>query len=229
MRASLIRSIVISCLMASAAALAYTAKPNVKIADLGPKVNLETMIPSAFGDWKIDTTVVPLLPDPAAQALINKIYNQTLARTYINAHGDRIMLSVAYGGDQSDSMRVHRPEVCYAAQGFQILRQSLGDLPTKYGSLPVKRLLAQLGGRLEPITYWVTVGEKATYSDVRQKLVQLSFGLRGQIPDGMLIRVSSIDRDESRAYGQQKAFITEMLDSMKAEDRARLGGAGGAS
>lgn len=51
---------------------------------------------------------------------LDKLYSQTLTRTYINNDGYRIMLSVAYGENQlsSDVTQVHRPEFCYVAQGF---------------------------------------------------------------------------------------------------------------
>src|SRR4030065_72730 len=80
-------------------------------ADAGPKIDLEVLIPKTFGDWKIDETIAPLIANPEQEAMINKIYNQTLTRTYVNPKGERIMLSIAYGGDQSDSMAVHKPEI----------------------------------------------------------------------------------------------------------------------
>ena len=40
-------------------------------------------------------------------ALISKIYNQTLTRTYVNLRNERIMLSIAYGGDRAFYDRVN--------------------------------------------------------------------------------------------------------------------------
>lgn len=206
-----------------AAGLAYAGKPRQKIADSGPRIVLETLVPRQFGVWQIDDRIAPVAPDPSARALINKIYSQTLARTYVDSQGRRIMLTIAYGGDQSDDMQVHKPEVCYAAQGFHILSESLGSLSTPFGVLPVKRLLARQGPRNEPITYWVTVGGRATRTGLRQKLEQLSYGLTGKVPDGMLVRVSSIDRDEAAAYAAQADFVRDMLGAIRSEDRLRLG------
>lgn len=219
-----IRHLVVLSLMLLAVGLAVAAKPRSKVADFGPKVDLEHMVPMMFGDWKVDATVVPVLPSSETQALLNKLYNQTLARTYMNARGDRVMLSIAYGGDQSDSMQVHRPEVCYAAQGFQILGSATGALATRFGSLPVKRLLAQLGPRNEPITYWITVGDKATLGGFSQKLVQLSYGLTGRVPDGMLVRVSSISKDTSTAYQLQEQFVNDLVVSLDPVARTRMVG-----
>lgn len=212
--------------MLVAAGLAVAAKPHQKIADDGPPVDLEALIPKQIGAWKVDERVRPVIPDPSTQSMLNKIYNQTLARTYIDGEGHSIMLSVAYGGDQSDNMQVHRPEICYAAQGFQILSEAKGLLTTAFGTLPVKRVVAQQGPRVEPITYWVTVGNEATAVGLRQKLAQLSYGLTGKVPDGMLVRVSSIDRNELAAYTQQESFIRELLAATSTQARQRLGVAG---
>jgi len=211
--------------MLTAAGLALALKPRTKVADLGPKVDLELLIPKQFGDWRLDESIAPLELSPEVKAKLDRIYNQTLSRTYINPRGQRIMLSIAYGGDQSDAMQVHRPEICYAAQGFAVGDEALGRVATDDGELPVKRLVAsQQGLRVEPITYWITVGDEATYVGIRQKLVQLKYGLTGRIPDGMLVRVSSIDRDAAAAYGLQESFIARMLAAVDAKDRIRLSG-----
>ncbi len=51
-------------------------------------------------------------------SLAARLYNQSLARLYVNAAGEGVMLVIAYGNTQSDSLQLHRPEVCYPAFGF---------------------------------------------------------------------------------------------------------------
>lgn len=221
---------VIGLCMFAAAGLALALKPTDRVADSGPKIDLETLIPITFGDWKIDSTITPLIANPEQEAQLSKIYNQTLTRTYVNAHGERIMLSIAYGGDQSDSMAVHKPEVCYPAQGFQILKHpKIGNFSSEAGSIPVKRLVAGQGARVEPITYWTTVGGKVAVDGLKWKIQQLKFGLTGKIPDGLLFRVSSIQADENQAYQIQDDFMREMLKIMKPEERERIIGNPGAA
>jgi EpsI family protein len=137
------------------------------------------------------------------------------------------MLSIAYGGDQSKALQLHLPEVCYVAQGFQLVSDGAGSLATPYGALPVKRLVARQQQRNEPITYWITIGDKATRSGIEQKLRRLAYGLSGEIPDGMLVRVSSIGTDAAGAYALQDRFVAELLAALDARDRARLIGAQG--
>ena len=43
-----------------------------------PKIELESMIPTAFGDWSEDTNVPVQVVAPDQARLLNKIYNQTL-------------------------------------------------------------------------------------------------------------------------------------------------------
>ncbi|MCA1974942.1 MAG: EpsI family protein [Caenispirillum sp.] len=219
--------LVAAVLMFAASAAAVALRPTQKLADQRPRIDLETMIPKQFGDWRIDTSIAPVLPAPDVQAALDKIYNQVLARTYVNGRGERVMLSIAYGGDQSDTMQVHLPEVCYAAQGFQVKRTTLGEIATQYGALPVKRLVAQLNNRIEPITYWITVGDEVVNAGYKRKLVQIRHGITGSVPDGILLRVSSIDRDEKNAYPVQEAFLRDMLAAMPPGDRARLTGGQG--
>jgi len=83
-----LRTILTGLAMLAVAGLAIAITPTSKIADQGPKIDLETMIPKQFGEWKMDETIVPLLADPRQTALLNKIYNQTLSRTYANSRGN---------------------------------------------------------------------------------------------------------------------------------------------
>lgn len=215
----------IALLMIAAAGLAVIFKPQARLADSGPKVVLETLIPRQFGNWAIDDSIIPIEPAPDTQAKLEKIYNQTLSRAYIDREGRSIMLSIAYGGDQSSkTMQVHRPEICYAAQGFQIHETRKDQIDTLRGILPVKRVLAIQGARIEPITYWLTIGDKAAIPGLRQRLIQISYGLSGQVPDGMLVRVSSIDPDPTAAYAAQGTFVRDLLAALPSEARARIAG-----
>ncbi|WP_028100379.1 exosortase-associated protein EpsI, B-type [Pseudoduganella violaceinigra] len=224
MKKSMIVSVVLAALMLSSAAVTRALTPTVRMADAQGRFSLEQMVPRSFGEWQVDTRVIPLQVDPATQAKLDKIYNQTLGRTYVNRLGERIMLSIAYGGDQGDNMGVHKPEVCYTAQGFTVRDGKPGGLDTGQGVLPVKRLFAVAGARQEPITYWITIGRKATMPGVDQRLQELRYGLSGTVPDGMLVRVSSIGADPDAAYALQDQFVRAMLAALERPARERLAG-----
>ncbi|OJZ17371.1 MAG: EpsI family protein [Thiobacillus sp. 65-29] len=224
------KHLIVGLLMFAAAGMALALKPTEKVADAGPKVDLEVLIPKTFGDWKIDETIVPLLVDPETQAKLDKIYNQTLTRTYINSRNQRIMLSIAYGGDQSDSMAVHKPEVCYPAQGFEILKNKNDVFASDGAAIPVRRLVAKQGSRVEPITYWTTVGDTVAITEGLQwKLSQIKYGLTGKIPDGLLFRISSIQADEEAAYQAQDDFSRALLGALTPEGKKRILGSPGSA
>jgi len=216
------KHLVISLCMFAAVGMAMVLKPTHKIADDRPQIDLETLIPKTFGDWKIDETITPLIANPEQEALIKKVYSQTLTRTYVNARGERIMLSIAYGSEQRDGMAVHKPEICYPAQGFQILKNTMGTLSTGEGGIPVKRLVATQGQRIEPITYWTTVGDDIAGTGLKWRLQQLKYGLTGQIPDGLLFRVSSIQADDAAAYQTQDAFARDLIKVLSPSGRQRI-------
>jgi EpsI family protein len=210
--------------MAAGAALSTFGKPTVFLADQIGKPELEVLFPKQFDGWQLDADLPTVLPSPDVQAQINKIYNQVLSRTYVNREGQRIMLSVAYGGDQSDGPSAHRPEVCYPAQGFEITGNKKVAASVAGGSLAVRRLMARSGARLEPITYWVVVGDEAVTSGIDQKLAQMRYGLRGVIADGMLVRVSSLDPDMEHGHAVQSSFIGAMAAALPIKDRTRIFG-----
>jgi len=225
MKTPIVVSLVLGALMLSASALSNRLTPTVKLADQSGRIDLAAIVPQSFGGWSVDAAMIPLQVDPDTQARLDKIYNQTLSRTYVNARGQRVMLSLAYGGDQSDRMAVHKPEVCYVAQGFDVDSEGYADLATQYGTIPVKRLYAVAGARREPITYWITVGDKAIRPGIDQKLQQLRYGLSGTVPDGMLVRVSTIGTDKAAAFELQQRFIGDLLQATDEKGRKRLVGA----
>ena len=216
------RHVVVCCAMLIAAGLSLAMTPTRKVADLNEKFDLTTMVPGAFADWRIDPSVIPIEPSPDLKAVIEKLYQQTLSRSYVNSKGDRVMLSIAYGGDQSRSMAVHKPEVCYTAQGFLIVKEAMDDMASRFGAIPVKRLVAEMGPRVEPITYWITTGDQVTRDGLAWRLTQLRYGLTGTIPDGMLFRVSTISKDDRASYAIQDKFSNDLLTTLNVKDRGRL-------
>lgn len=215
----------IAMLMVSASVAAVALRPDTKAADLS-RISLETMIPRQFGDWREEPQRQLQVVNPQTQALLDKLYSQLLARVYINHQGYRIMLSMAYGSDQRGALQAHKPEVCYPAQGFTLHSSKAVPLATPFGDIPAQRLLTSLGPRQEPVTYWFTVGDTAVQNKLQKRLVDLRYGLTGQIPDGMLFRISSIDDNSSNANQMQDQFVNQLLQAIPPADRKRLSGLG---
>jgi len=206
-----------------AAVAAVVLKPAQQVDD-GTRMNLEELIPASFGDWRVDPSIIPILPSPDVQAALDKLYSQTVARTYVNSQGQRVMLSVAYGAKQTDSLRVHQPEGCYTGQGFHILSAVPAEISMRVGTLPVTRLVAAKGQRNEPITYWMRIGDSPARTQWEMKKAQLRYGLSGRIPDGLLVRVSNISSDMENSFALHKQFVESMLEKIGPERRVDVVG-----
>jgi EpsI family protein len=217
-------ALVLAALMCSAAIAGFAARPSARAADRGNAIVLETAVPRGFGEWTELPDQKAQVVNPQTQELLDKIYSQVLSRTYVNKQGYRIMLSMAYGDDQRGGLQAHRPEVCYPAQGFKLGLSEDGSLATGFGTIDVRRLTTSLGPRDEPVTYWLTVGDQVIKNRFDKRMAEIRLGLTGQIPDGLLFRVSSIDRDPARAFAVQGKFAADLLAAVPAETRRQLSG-----
>lgn len=227
MKKPLTISIIMGLLMLSSAALTRVMTPTVQTATQN-QLNLETLVPSEFNDWKIDLSATAPLVNPEVKGTLDKLYSQTLSRTYLNKRGERVMLSIAYGSDQSTDLQIHRPEVCYLSGGFDVGKMTKTFVDTTIGRIPVMHLVAKMGARNEPISYWIRVGDSLTRGWFEQKWTSFTYGLTGKVPDGLLFRVSTISNDEQDSYRIQQIFLSNLLQAMQSKDRYWLVGRVGA-
>ena len=219
-------ALTLAALMCGASVAGYAARPSAKAADKGNTPLLEAIVPKGFGEWTELPEQNAQVVNPQTKELLDKLYSQILTRTYINKEGYRIMLSLAYGDDQRGGLQAHRPEVCYPAQGFKLGKVQDGFLPTAYGAIDVRRLDTNLGKRNEPVTYWLTVGDQVIKSAFDKRIAQIRLGLTGQIPDGLLFRVSSIDDNNARGFAMQQKFAADLVSAVPAATRKQLSGLG---
>jgi EpsI family protein len=219
------RQIVIGLTMVMAAGLAIGMTPAKHLVKERYSINLESMIPHEFGEWKQLRGLPSVLAvDPREGKASSGIYDQVIMRTYENSHGNQVMLAVAYVAHQSEQEDIHRPEVCYEAQGFHLTKEDTTTVKISGLSIPMVRLVAVNGRRIEPITYWMTVGDYAVASGISRKLAQLRYGISGTIADGMLLRISSVTSDEMSAYALHLRFIEDLFGVLSESDRLWLAG-----
>lgn len=217
-------AVVLAALMGATSVAGIAVRPSTKAAEKGDSISLEAAVPKSFGEWTELPEENAQVVNPQTKELLDKLYSQILTRSYVNKEGYRIMLSLAYGDDQRGGLQAHRPEVCYPAQGFKLGKIEDGLLPTAYGNIDVRRVSTKLGARNEPITYWLTVGDQVVRTVLDKRVAQIRLGLTGQIPDGLLFRISSIDNDETRAFSMQQKFVADMMASVPPKERKQLSG-----
>ena len=217
-------ALILAVLMCGASAAGYAIRPTAKVSAGPDAIVLEEVVPKKFGEW----TEVPMssgqVVNPQQKELLDKLYSQILSRVYTNKDGYLIMLSLAYGDDQRGGLQWHRPEVCYPAQGFKLGQVEEGVLATSFGNIDVRRLTTSLGARKEPVTYWLTVGDRVFKSSFDKRLAEIRLGLTGYAPDGLLFRISSIDNQPSRAFAMQQKFTADIMSAVPAKARRQLAG-----
>jgi EpsI family protein len=215
-------AITMAVLMCTASVAAVVARPKVRTVATAPNIQLDAAIPRSFPGWREEPSRTVQVVNPQLQAVLDKLYSQTLTRTYVDDRGYRVMLSLAYGDDQRGGLQAHKPEVCYPAQGFNLRSNDAAELATSFGRVPVRRLDTQMGSRLEPVTYWFAFGDQVVSGRFEQRLTELRLGFEGKVPHGLLFRVSSIDGDAKAAYREQERFVNDLLSAMEPRDRMQV-------
>lgn len=208
-----------ACVTAAVVLALLVPEPQLESDDF----DLAQVVPVRFGNWQVDPSIVPISPTPDVQANLDRIYDQILARTYVNEHGRRVMLSIAYGGDQRDALQAHMQEVCYRAQGFTVRGLMQERIRLLGHEVPVTKMHAVQGLRSEPVTYWLTMGNAVVNHRGERLLQQITYGLRyRKVPDGILVRISSLDVEPQKGYALQQAFVAALLSAMTPADADRL-------
>ncbi len=216
-------NIVLACIaMLGAAVLAEVFTPHHLMARTQEAFNIEDHIPHAFGQWSKLQGIDAIRPPPTE--LEQLLYSQEVSRVYVDPNGHVLMLLIAYGESQSDTLQMHHPEVCYTAQGFRVSKTTTAPFNWSPDQAPIRltRLVASREGRLEPISYWMRIGYDNTTSNWARQVLKLGYGLRGWVPDGVLVRVSTVGVAPELSFKLQDEFIREFLTSLTPETRSFL-------
>ena len=213
--------------MASCLAFAWWLTPKATWFEHIGSPQFEQITPKQFGDWVevIDAESGTII-DPEQQDAINKLYTQTVSRTYVQqASGRRIMLSLAYGDHQTFSKQLHRPEACYSSQGFKIENLHEEKLQVIGQPLEVNRMTGVVGQRIEQVTYWIRIGDKVISGPpTALNMARMGMGLKGYVADGLLFRVSEVSEDAESAYLLQNQFINDFLQALSPAQKVMMVG-----
>ena len=200
-----------ACLTAAAGAEAMRPKKRVSLLPEGAK--LADMVPKSFGKWAEGDSSGIVTPQ-TENSLAAKLYNQELGRIYERPDGAAVMLLIAYGNTQSDTLQLHRPEVCYPAFGFAVTENQAAAFPAGPTRLPGRNLVAAQPGREERISYWTRIGEFLPVDNRQQREMRFRTALAGIIPDGVLVRISNTLPGDADPFGLNAAFIAELLTAV---------------
>jgi EpsI family protein len=213
------QALVLAAGMAASATLATWLRPAPRGVQAHAGPALDDLVPARFVVWSLDRDAASFVRAADRRGRQTAIYDQVLERTFLHPSGQRVMLSLAYLGAQSSDMQLHRPEVCYRAGGFRVDGLSAARLQVGDRSLPVTRLVAEMPGRPEPITYWTVVGGRAGEATVLPWRERLRQALRRQDAEGVLVRISSIDPRAERAYALHGEFAADLALALAPDRR----------
>lgn len=213
------RAVLVGTAFACASGGAYALTPRASEQLLG-KTKLGALIPAKIGAWRsADRGGVVVATDEEGAPADG--YDQVLTRTYVADGLPDIMLLLAYGSTQGGSLRLHRPETCYPAQGFAL--GDFGELRFRFGpqGTPVaaRRFTASRDDRIERVVYWTRVANSFPLDTAELYAAILRSTIKGIVPDGILVRFSSIGPNPLASDAALSQFAYDMVGDSAAQGR----------
>jgi EpsI family protein len=203
------RNILVGGLGLACSGLAWAGAREAEIEPL-PDGALARIMPSRFGDWRsVEAGGVVLPPE---SEMSEKAYNDVLVRVYEREGGDAVALLLAYGSLQGRDMQLHRPELCYPAAGFAIRGAETVDLRLPNQPAISARLLDTASQtRPEQVLYWTRVGNDFPTTQLAQRWSVVRHNLQGEVPDGILVRTSTVAADAPAALPVLRSFVQSLV------------------
>lgn len=172
---------------------------------------LQELVPKRIGEW----TVAPFADVfiPQAEKAEEKSYDEVLTRYYESSSAPAVMLLIAYGSAQVGGTELHRPEACYPVAGFKLHRRPNIMLRSSEVPIAARSMTAVGTDRIEQLIYWTRVGKEFPTSSLSQRWSAVRQTLRGSIPDGVLVRMSTLGPDSGPAVVVLQKFGKELLSA----------------
>lgn len=215
------RMLFVAALVALAAAASAIVAPAARAP--APAPDLEAMLPDVFGPWRRVEISAAVLP----QELDLGSGEAAAYRAYRNDIGRVVTLVAAYGPPLGDSVRLHRPEACYVAQGFEIRARTEGAIRAAGRDVALVNLDAESPSRREAVTYWLRDGSSFTTAASEAGWRRLRRAGSGPL-DGALVRISSASAG-TPDFDLNREFLSAFAAALDADGRRTLlGEEGGA-
>ncbi len=204
------RNMLLGVVLGGASAIAFARRPAIA----NPKVSekqFEAWVPKRFGAWDTVSESGVVLPPP--DALSDRLYDNLVTRVFVAPDLPPVMLLLAYNNAQDGVLQVHRPEFCYPVGGFQL--SPTRDIVIEAGgrSVPANFFTASAPNRLEQVAYFTRLGSAYPRRWSEQRLAVMRANLAGDIPDGMMMRVSALGLDPREAQGLLTGFAREFIEN----------------
>jgi EpsI family protein len=215
------RNMLMGAALMGASAIGYARQPQPIAKPLG-KDGLDKIIPEKFGAWSFYTASGLVLPPDDNS---DEIYDQVLTRVYTTPNQPAVALLLAYSSIQNGLLQLHRPEICYPASGFRLSSTEIGSIALSDRKINVRSFSANSMQRDERVIYWTRLGDELPVDWVGQRMAVVRANLSGEIPDGILVRVSTGFKDQGAADALLSGFVKSLAAALKPDGRRLLFGA----
>jgi EpsI family protein len=223
------RVVVVLVLLAIAAGMALLATPRLVAVENAP--SLEATVPRAFGEWReLPTPLLQVGVLAGTEANMDQPYDQTVMRTYVNGQGVQVQLALAWGRKQRQEIKIHRPDLCYVAQGWRVVSlvsRRMSGIQYAPSEISGKRMLVAAGNSYDAVSYWMRIGGVFSEDAWVTRMHILREGLAGRIPDGILVRASvrvGSPEDATRGWEISERFLQDLSRAVSPATAAMLVG-----
>lgn len=216
------RAVMIGGAMLATGAATFAATPRRSEHRLA-NVKLGTLISKEIGPWRYTSPAGVVVASEDPDGAPKDGYDQLVTRVYEATGLPTIMLLLAYGSTQGGSLRLHRPETCYPGQGFRL--SEFGDTSFSFAGgsvVPARRFSATREDRVERLLYWTRISRSFPLNTLAEYGAIVSSVVRGVVPDGILVRVSTVGAGTTADDGVLHQFVDAMVATASPQGRIVL-------
>ncbi len=202
------RAVLVGGAMVAAGLTAQVLMP--RKSERGPTATkIDPLMPSTIAGWTFTTRegVVQTQETTPIEG-----YDQLITRVYTGTGLPTIMLLIAYGSTQGGSLQLHRPETCYPGEGFSIRNTANADLRLDGADkIAAQTFTAVRDERVEHLLYWTRISEYFPRTTSEEYLGIIRRVVNGIVPDGVLVRLSTIGTDAPTGMAALDRFASGLI------------------
>ena len=187
-------------------------------------IKLSDLVPARVGRWSYGDAQSVIVAR-ADDAFPTAGSDQVVARSYRAENAPTVMLLIAYGSTQGATLQLHRPETCYPGQGFNLSDFSEPALSLGPDRIQARRFTATRDQRVERLIYWTRIANSFPRNTAGEYAAILGSVFSGVVPDGVLVRLSTLTPDIAQADVALDSFAAELVKSISPLGRRVLLGA----
>ena len=214
-------AIIITLLLASSVLLVevreYQSSQAVKQPDLQRLVNVHP------DGW---TAIASPFVDPRWNETMKSDYDLVAAQAFQRGDGKKVVVVMTWSRD-GIRRAGHSQQICYQAGGYTVTPPENATVATKAGKQDVITFTGTHGNLIEDVMYWRITGGKTDISTGESRLVAVKFDklsrlarhLFGNLPDNLMVRVSSVRSTPDQPATAQIDYIRGFLEMLSASDR----------